>query len=365
MEGSKKQDGNSPFLVSAAALLNKHGLSYEETRQDIVIEGPLGKLKFPRDGWSDMMRFSKALQSKIPLRKKRHVVMVTLPRLSWGAGSAPAVSYSTFMEAWVKKKAEVTFRMWGGAFLTEAHEYERERGYVQLDLAAEHYYNIAMSYPEWKQFSKVNPAFQMQACQKRCLSGKKSGHYHAVHGKYSGSFVAGMPCSPPWKFAPDWVKLNILEREAVGWSKGVAMFPHAGKGVPISAPNWLDGYWPIEGTRVLAQICEAPKNDWTDADWSKLCQLYRTPRAARWGLAEAYSPAPSGKHVVCTLDYYYISNIFPMLEGKGSPVPRILQRIWKADSTAPKVCSIYLLTRLCCDSRVGIVSEGVLGLATR
>jgi hypothetical protein len=368
MGKSKKFFGDSPHLISVAALLSRQSMSYRDNGVYVIVsctkKGSEFRLKFPKDWCSDALRFASALQEKIPKVNGQTPVKVlpaALPSDGWGCAPNEAAA---FIDGWRKKEMSVTFDKWGGAFLTYACDYKRRDGtFPALNLGSQHYYNIVIPDKDLDAFHDENLRFHITDClyNSECRQGYP--HYHAVHGYYARSNVNGVSCAPPWRFSPDWKELAEFIPEDGLSGKEKPGVPYAGCGIDpdFFIPKWMKSYWPTEGASVLAATCQTPMQDWTRAEWFFLSQLYKGPNAARWALARANESTVRG-HKAIRKDWerQYNEDFVPMLNGYGVPIFKALQQIWAMDCTTSKVYGNFLLRRLVTDKRVTCDADGVL-----
>jgi len=348
--------GESSMLVSAAALLRSRGMAYEDGDEYMTIWTGLSRyqrreLKIPKDGHSDMFRLSDALRRKIPVFMDNENLMrvIDVP-LEGKSGRLSPEAYSLFYSGWQDRVAEFTTRRWGGCFQTTARAY-KQRGVVMVLNLGEipHYYNIVLSPEEKEEFEDTNPELVFESCDGVC-AGYEDAHFHGVHGYYKGSKVGGIDCAPPiwldstWKILQDFPLDQPLDFVAGpdldGTYADLVYLPHA-------APYWAQEYKAGGGAWSLAIICEGPQKGWSKADWTGLCELYLSPEAASWGLAKAYDCSKAGQRKIKrSWDKTFSDVILPKLRGTGSPIPDVLQQIWRMDRTVSKTFANYLLRRL-------------------
>jgi hypothetical protein len=223
--GKSKYQGDSPLLVSAAALLTKQRISYvDDGKYTVVKFSPKGNylhkvLKFPKDGHTDALRFTEALQEKIPLVDGCYPIKVLPPPLEGKVGSATPAMNSKFYKGWEHRDAALTCFRWDGAFTTLPYLYRQDGVYQEVDLSGEHYYNILMTRPQKEEFEKVNPEFFFEECPGTCATKRGYPHFHAIHGFYVGSDVGDVGCAPPWRLcdAWKWLKLSSLQEVRRGF----------------------------------------------------------------------------------------------------------------------------------------------------
>jgi hypothetical protein len=172
-------------------------------------------LSFPKDGHSDAFRFREALQEKLSVFGVNKPILGIYP-IHLSRKPTNDTSKASFVEAWAKRRDDVTLKVWGACFQTMARDHKKEGEFVEIDLSVEHYYNIVVSQEEADLFFAKNQRFAKRGCSKECIK-KISGetgignHSHFVHGAYEGSRVDGIDCAPPFRLSRRWECVSLLD----------------------------------------------------------------------------------------------------------------------------------------------------------
>jgi len=342
-------------MYGAAALFKKKSMAYvdghDSLRIGVNLKGEQRWFEIPKDGYSDVNRFTEALTEKLPLiYDARCTFEVFPPPLSGIAAHLSPEDYLAFVRAWEVCVPKYTTHRWGLSFQTLARDYYKEGAVKVLDLSgdAEHYYNIVLTKWEKDVFEKVNPGLKYTLCDEECTPLKGFMHYHGVHGYYRGSSVDGVACAPPFRLCEEWYRLpdftpnELLDSiEAPGPIDSAAL-----------TARWVpDGYsftsrWEGsgDGAKVLAEFCEEV---WACADWATLCNTYLSSSAAIWASPAAYIPAGVGQDQIRECwDVQFQNLVQPLLRGKGVSVLKILQHVWMIDATATKTMANYFLVKI-------------------
>jgi hypothetical protein len=340
-------------MLGAAALLKSCHLSFVDGNGFLRIYATANgsRMRMPKDDYSDSLRFAEALEEKIPTDDFGRPLAGVFPTPLGYEGDVPADESLTFERAWRRRSYDFTFVRWGHCYQTMAWQHMQGGVFQELDISAnrEHYYNILLFPHEKEEFVLVNPNFEIEMCNQRCVTASKGGksmHFHAVHGFYKGSVVAGIDCAPPFRLSPHWVNQYRFDMDILKKTLGmpppeeIATIP---KGVPVAIED-VSLAGPGDGAMTLAGFCGGRSHF---AEWELLKVTYRTPTSALWASTAAYSASHSGQRKIRNeWNKEFQELVLPKLWGKGSPLPVVLQRVWETDKGASKIKANYFMRRL-------------------
>jgi hypothetical protein len=292
----------------------------------------------PKDGYSDAYRFRDALQEKIP-GTRDDVPLVEVSQITLAGKPLNDACKASFGEAWAKKGRNVTLKVWGNCFQTMAWEHKRKGEFVELDLDAEHYYNVVVSAEEEKEFYEKNPKFAKRGCGKECIKrvlgelGIES-HTHFVHGAYDGSKVDGFDCAPPLRLAKKWENGVSPHLRRLGQAKQASHRPSRPAGgiiVNVRGNPWETG----RGAQLFA--------GWVirraEVTFAEIRPTLLEPRAAEWACrlpeGEMQKAEEEGRRL------RLFNRVWSL--GVGASLEQILDTLSKEDRTEDKRASMYTL----------------------
>lgn len=342
-----------PRMLGIATLLKANDCQYNDGASVIEIETPRGKFIFPKDGYTDGYRFQEAIARKTAGGNG----MICLPAIDGVmVGAKPADKWS-FKEEWDHREVSSTKAVYGGDFMTKAEDHlDDEDEFQALDLTEDiFYHNVLLSKRDARDFGKVNPDMDYIPCEGMCMT---KPHVHAVAGKYEGAQVMGLECAPPFDLHPRWgdfppLRPDMEQVVEIAVDKASGMLQQLDTAAQGAAKKQQAAASAVqdkklgkasagEGVETLENFIKS-----TDTSWTSIKALYSEPKTAKWAAAEHFSTSKSGqKKVKADWNKKFESHILPYLEGEGSPLKMVLEKIWACDSDKRKFMANYMVRRL-------------------
>jgi hypothetical protein len=339
-------------------------MSYVEGYSTMIIcVGPNG-ISVPKDGQTDGYRLLEALQEKLPFREDGALAVdiFPIPLQSAIAKMSPHI-FLGFEQAWERREPQFTTRRWGECFQTMGKQYIKGDDCRVLELGkVEHYYNIVLTRYEKALFEKVNPCLRYEPCNAHCLPlTVQKPHFHAVHGYYPGAMVGEDHCPPPMRLIPAWAAIPAFTLEEIRTVVPATEYFKVNDDKRYAEAKKLEsegGYRLGDGAQVLASFCY---NDGEDAEWSNLCEVYRSPHSALWASVLAHYPTTAGQRKIRKRwNEKFQAEILPMLQGQGTPILTVIEKVWKLDDTSAKTVASYMMRRLFAGTEGVIYDYGCL-----